>query len=200
MVRFQSPELSSIAKLSPKQSRTNPVVFGPNNVKCRVFLENKWVSIPCPLRKFSSFTIQKAGPHMGRGHLSLLSRHAFWCTGRRKGKLRLVLFVWELHTDRSNLNFPFLRPVNPNDPRGRVFGAVLGGSKLTNLQSIFEKTRVGFGSPELSLRLSGTGFCALSSGHGPRGLGFHGGPSGRIFVFLGGQQWKKHMRMQDEIG
>ena len=35
-------------------------------------------------------------------------------------------------------------------------------------------TRVGFGRTELSLRLSCTEFCALSSGHGPRGRGFEG--------------------------
>ncbi len=50
---------------------------------------------------------------------------------------------------------------------------------------IFGKTRLGFGSPELSLRLSCTESCALSSGHGPRGLGFYGGRQGGIFVFLG---------------
>ena len=43
------------------------------------------------------------------------------------------------------------------------------------MKSIFEKTRVGFGSPELSLRLSCTEFCALSSGHGPRQPWFEGG-------------------------
>ena len=37
-----------------------------------------------------------------------------------------------------------------------------------------EKTRVGFGRTELSLRLSCTECCALSSGHGPRDLGFQG--------------------------
>ena len=43
---------------------------------------------------------------------------------------------------------------------------------IENWKSIFEKTRVGFGSPELSLRLSCTECSALSSGHGPRGQGF----------------------------
>ena len=42
---------------------------------------------------------------------------------------------------------------------------------------IFEKTRVGFGRTELSIRLICTEFCALSSGHGPRVLGFQGGSS-----------------------
>ena len=37
--------------------------------------------------------------NMGAGHLSLLSRHAFWCTGRRKGKL-------QLDSPGSILNFP----------------------------------------------------------------------------------------------
>ena len=38
-----------------------------------------------------------------------------------------------------------------------------------------EKTRVGFGRTELSLRLSCTEFCAPSSGHGPRGRSFEAG-------------------------
>ena len=54
------------------------------------------------------------------------------------------------------------------------FWAVLGrGGQIWKL--IFEKTRVGFGRAELSLRLSCTEFCALSSGHGPRGRGFEAG-------------------------
>ena len=44
-------------------------------------------------------------------------------------------------------------------------GGTGGGQKW---KRIFEKTRVGFGRTELSLRLSCTEFCALSSGHGPR--------------------------------
>ena len=59
--------------------------------------------------------------------------------------------------------------------------AVLGGSKVTKLASIFAKTRVGFGRTELSLMLSYTEFCALSSGHGPRGLGLEGGSLGMHF-------------------
>ena len=120
---------------------------------------------------------------MGRGHLSLLSRHDFWCTGRRKGKFQVFLFAKESNTKRTNEDFPFLRPVNPNGPRGWI----LGGSKSDQIWNrIFEKTRVGFGSPELSLRLSCTEFSALQSGHGPRGKGFHGGSPGAdfcIFVF-----------------
>ena len=68
------------------------------------------------------------------------------------------------------------------------------------MKIVFEKTRVGFGSPELSLRLSCTDFCALSSGHGPRGLGFYGGPSGGNFCVLGGSQMEKNMKMKNEIG
>ena len=71
----------------------------------------------------------------------------------------------------------------PDHIGGRGFGAVLGGR---NWKRIFEKTRVGFGRTELSLRAIGTTFCALSSGHGPRGLGFQGGSSGVDFCFLGG--------------
>ena len=65
------------------------------------------------------------------------------------------------------------------------FWAVLWGCQ--NWKLIFEKTGVGFGRTELSLRLSCTEFCALSSGHGPGVLGFQGGPSGLDFyVFVGG--------------
>ena len=62
-----------------------------------------------------------------------------------------------------------------------------------NWKRILMITRVGFGRTELSLRLSCTEFCALSSGHGPRGEGFYGGSSGAdlcIFVWavLGGSK------------
>ena len=65
-------------------------------------------------------------------------------------------------------------------PRGWRFwggtGAVLGRfwSKLggRNWKRIFEKTRVGFGRTEVSVRLDCIVFCALSFGHGPRNLGF----------------------------
>ena len=61
-------------------------------------------------------------------------------------------------------------------------------------QVLLKKTRVGFGSPELSLRLSCTEFCALSSGHGPRGLGFQGGEEGVDFnVFLGANKLRKQI-------
>ena len=52
------------------------------------------------------------------------------------------------------------------------------------MKSILIKTRVGFGRTELSLRLSCTEFCALSSGHGPRGEGFYGGSSGVDFCIF----------------
>ena len=70
---------------------------------------------------------------------------------------------------------------SPN--KSRNFGRVFSPKNLI-FQSFFEKDSVGFGSPELSLRLSCTELSALSFGHGPRGLGFQGGPSGRTFVFL----------------
>ena len=55
-----------------------------------------------------------------------------------------------------------------------------------NWKRIFEKTRVGFGRTELSLRLSCTEFCDLSSEHGPRDLGFQGGSSmWDFYVFFG---------------
>ena len=67
--------------------------------------------------------------------------------------------------------------------------AVLGGQ---NWDRIFEKTRVGFGRTELSIRLSCTECCALSSGHGPRVLGFQGASSWVDFhVFQGGHNSAK---------
>ena len=65
--------------------------------------------------------------------------------------------------------------------RVAVLGGTWGGQ---NRKRIFEKTRVGFGRTELSLRLSCTEFCALSSGHGPRGEGFYGGSSGADFCIF----------------
>ena len=51
---------------------------------------------------------------------------------------------------------------------GWIFGGGFGRYwRGQNWDRIFEKTRVGFGRPELSLRLCCTEFCALSSGHGP---------------------------------
>ena len=60
---------------------------------------------------------------------------------------------------------------------------------------IFEKARVGFGRTELSLRRSCTEFCALSSGHGPRGRGFEGGEETLDFHdFLGGSKNAKEQK------
>ena len=59
-----------------------------------------------------------------------------------------------------------------------VLGRYWGGQ---NWKRIFEKNRVGFGRTELSLRLSCTEFCALSSGHG---LGFYGDSSGADFCIF----------------
>ena len=65
-----------------------------------------------------------------------------------------------------------------------------------NWKRVFEKTRVGFGRTELSLMLSCTEFCALSSGHGPRGLGFEGEEETLDFHdFFGGGQQKKKCRI-----
>ena len=71
---------------------------------------------------------------------------------------------------------------------------VLGGTGGVKIwDRIFEKTRVGFGRTELSLRLSCAEFRALSLGHGPRGLGFYGGSSGAdlCILVLGGTGWVK---------
>ena len=49
--------------------------------------------------------------------------------------------------------------------------------------------------------LSYTEFCALSSGHGPRGLGFEGFCKILDFHdFFGGSKMGKNMKMQDEHG
>ena len=73
---------------------------------------------------------------------------------------------------------------------GSIFGVVLGGTGGgQNWDRIFEKTRVGFGRTELSLRLSCTEVCALSFGHGPRDLGFQGGSSGVDFCIFFGRYW-----------
>ena len=63
-------------------------------------------------------------------------------------------------------------------------------------------TRVGFGRTELSLMLSCTEFCALSSGHGPRGRDFEAGGGILDFHdFFGGQsKMEKNMKMQTEHG
>ena len=68
------------------------------------------------------------------------------------------------------------------------------------MKSILIKTRVGFGRTELSLMLSYTEFCALSSGHGPRGGGFEGFSKTLDFHDFGGSKIEKNMRIQDEYG
>ena len=69
------------------------------------------------------------------------------------------------------------------------------------MKSILIKTRVGFGRTELSLTRSCTEFCALSSGHGPRGRGFEaGGETLDFHDFFGGSKMGKNMRLQDEHG
>ena len=61
-------------------------------------------------------------------------------------------------------------------------------------------TRVGFGRMEVSLRLSCTEFCALSSGHGPRGRGFEGFSKTLDFHDFWGLKLEKNMKIQDEHG
>ena len=74
---------------------------------------------------------------------------------------------------------------------GRFLGVVLGGTGGVKIGTVFlKKTRVGFGRTELSLRLSCTEFCALSSGHGPRGLGFQGGSSTVDFYVFFWRYWE----------
>ena len=69
------------------------------------------------------------------------------------------------------------------------------------MKSILIKTRVGFGRIGVSLMLSYTEFCALSSGHGPRGQGFEGFCKTLDFDdFFGGSKIGKNMKMQDEHG
>ena len=49
--------------------------------------------------------------------------------------------------------------------------------------------------------LSCTEFCALSSGHGPRGRGFEGGGETLDFHdFFGESKLENNMKMQDEHG
>ena len=68
---------------------------------------------------------------------------------------------------------------------------VLGGVKIGNV--FLKKTRVGFGRTKLSLRLSCTELCALSSGHGPKGRGFQGFSKTLDFHdFLGGSKMEKN--------
>ena len=120
---------------------------------------------------------------------SLLSFVLSYMTKRSPPERREASFASRLvtksivscHTDTSRLSGGDL--FITARPRMRVAVSVRywGGQ---NRKSIFEKTRVGFGRTELSLRLSCTEFCALSSGHGPRGEGFYGGSSGADFCIF----------------
>ena len=90
------------------------------------------------------------------------------------------------HTDTSRLSGGDLFITARPRMRFAVSVRSWGGQ---NWESIFEKTRVGFGRTELSLPFCCTVFCALSSGHGPRVLGFQGGSSWVDFhVFQGCQK------------
>ena len=73
-----------------------------------------------------------------------------------RGNFQLILFVLESNTNRTNLDFPFFRPVGLLCPLGGgLFGVVLGGTGGVKIGTVFlKKTRVGFGRTELSLRLS----------------------------------------------
>ena len=72
---------------------------------------------------------------------------------------------------------------------------------MTNFKSILIRTRVGFARTELSLRLSCTEFCALSSGHGHSGQGLKGFWKTLDFHdFFGGSKMEKNMKMQNEHG
>ena len=85
--------------------------------------------------------------------------------------------------------------------RGAFFwGGTGGGQKCQKLKSILMITRVGFGRMDVSLRLSCTEFCALSSGHGPRGRGFEGFCKTLDFHDFCGSKMGKNMKIQDEHG
>ena len=79
----------------------------------------------------------------------------------------------------------------------RGFGRSWGGQ---NWKRIFEKTRVGFGRTELSLRLSCTEFCALSYGHGPKGKGLKGFCKTLDFHDFWESKIEKNMKIQHEYG
>ena len=68
------------------------------------------------------------------------------------------------------------------------------------MEPYFEKTRVGFGRTELSLRLSCAEFCALSSGHGPRGRGFEGFCKTLDFHDCRDLKCNKNMKVKNEHG
>ena len=68
---------------------------------------------------------------------------------------------------------------------------------MTKLKSILMITRVGFGRTEVSLRLSCTEFCALSSGHGPGGKGFEGFSKTLDFHYFWESKIRKNIKIQD---
>ena len=68
------------------------------------------------------------------------------------------------------------------------------------MKSILMMTGVGFGRTELSLRLSCTEFCALSSGHSPRGRGFEGFCKTLDFHDFWQPKMQKNMKIKDEHG
>ena len=68
------------------------------------------------------------------------------------------------------------------------------------MKNILIKTRVGFGRTELSLMLSYTEFCALSSGHGPRGNGFEGFCKTLDIHDFGVSKIQKNMKIKDGHG
>ena len=59
---------------------------------------------------------------------------------------------------------------------------------------------MGFGRTELSLTVSSTEFCALSSRHGPRGRGCEGEGETLDFHDFWGSKIGKNMKIQDEHG
>ena len=133
-----------------------------------------------PLRKFNRFS------HVGAGLLSFVLSYS---TKMSPPEIREASFASRLVTKSIVFlpykHFPDFRwwfiNLSQTTYEGRGFGRYWGGQ---NRKRIFEKTRVGFGRTELSLRLSCTEFCALSSGHGPRGEGFYGGSSGADFCIF----------------
>ena len=73
----------------------------------------------------------------------------------------------------------------------RGLGRYWASTGGVELGKFLKKTRVGFGRTEISVRLDGIVFCALSFGHGPRDGGFDRVLKGVIFhgfwsVVLGG--------------
>ena len=65
-----------------------------------------------------------------------------------------------------------------------VLGRYWGGTGGSKLKRIFEKSRVMFRRIEISVRLPGTVFCALSHGHGLGIRAFHGVLQKVVSVYL----------------